>query len=473
MSQYLPTEAQGPKEGRAWAPRDILVMMFRRRWVILGVSLPIIAFAIYGTLSTVDSFFAESQVLLESRNPEDPTFRNLGVDYTLIMSTAAQVASSIPVAEKAALALVDSLPALHVKAPSLVHIETLDDLRSALLKGVSCNQVGESNILSIGFSSRSPEFALMAAGAMTQAYIAYSAESKHNPQALDYYTEQINVVLGDVETLLAARAAVYENGGLAAFKQNSVEGINHMRQMEYLYLKTKSDRMVIEDRISEIKQKIRENPDYAPTVRGTNNLSMADALSNFNEAKLQLAELRLSYNDSSVFVTRHLEYMEGVRKIFHDERDNFIANLEVELAETRKQEQEEYLAVEGYRKAILEFPEMESRINNIDIQLESLRDLLETLEMKRGEIRVKSESDLRISSIVPLNRPSIGTAIGGGKKFIYLVLASIIGVTLGLVVALFIDVNDHRIYDRRQAQEFLNLPVLGAISQVEASARKP
>ncbi len=55
-----------------------------------------------------------------------------------------------------------------------------------------------------------------------------------------------------------------------------------------------------------------------------------------------------------------------------------------------------------------------------------------------------------------------------GKTIIYInvdgKLAGILAVALGLVVALVVDAQDHRIFDRRQAENMLEVPVLGAIS---------
>ena len=45
-----------------------------------------------------------------------------------------------------------------------------------------------------------------------------------------------------------------------------------------------------------------------------------------------------------------------------------------------------------------------------------------------------------------------------------------LAVVLGLVVALLVDAQDHRIFDRRQAESRLEVPVLGAISATELPA---
>ena len=114
-----------------------------------------------------------------------------------------------------------------------------------------------------------------------------------------------------------------------------------------------------------------------------------------------------------------------------------------------------------------EYPEIARQIKSIDVTIETQMDLLELMQTKRGEVRLKSATDSRVSNIVPLNKPTISGFVIGSKKAIYLSLATIFGLVLGLIAALFIDSQDHRIFDKYQVQEYLELPVLGSISKTE------
>ena len=104
-------------------------------------------------------------------------------------------------------------------------------------------------------------------------------------------------------------------------------------------------------------------------------------------------------------------------------------------------------------------------------QAQTQLDLLESLHLKRGEVRLKAESDQRVSSVVSLNDPSINFDVAGSKKIIFLMISGILGLVLGSVAALLVDAQDHRIHDRRQAEQYLELPVLGAISPAEANTQ--
>jgi uncharacterized protein involved in exopolysaccharide biosynthesis len=246
-----------------------------------------------------------------------------------------------------------------------------------------------------------------------------------------------------------------------------------MRAMEYSYFQARSRRQGIEDRYNRVVASIEADPGYVPTQGSTaSSSSIVRASAVLDQAILDLAKLRMSYNDSSAFVVRQAEYVEETRAILHQVRSDYVRDLKVERDIARAEEQSLLDALNSYRSELLVYPQLEKEIETIDLQVDAQKSLLETLQLKRGEVRLKAESDQRISNIVLLNRPSIDLQVTGGRKLIYLMLASVFAVVLGLVAALLVDVQDHRIFDRRQAERTLDMPVLGAISYTQLPAEK-
>ena len=453
--------------------RDLLVILFRRRWIVLGISLPIIIFGIYGTLTTSDSYTASSQVLIEARSVETPAFRILNLDMDAFMNTAVQVAQSIPVAQKAAELLVDSIPALKKEYPLLTGLDTVDDVRDLILLKISCGQVAESRILSINFSHTNPRLAILAVGAVTDAFIAYNIESRQNSSATEYYAEKITEVHSEIDSLINLRVLIFEQAGLSGFRENNESGIHQMRALEYEYFKTRAQREGLEKAYNGVLEAVRLNQDYMPTVHSAENSTLVGARSALDEAILNLAELRISYQDSSRFVQRQRELVDESRKLFVQERQSFLYDLKISLESVTQEEQSKFRDFNSYKAQILSYPVWESKIRAVEMRVNTKHDLLESLQMKFGEVRLKAESDQRISNITQLNAPSVSAAVGGGKKIIYLLLSSILGVVLGVVVALLVDAQGHRIFDPRQAENVLEIPVLGTISSRELPWSKP
>lgn len=444
--------------------RDMLAIMIRRRWVILAVVAPIALFATIGTMQSTDMLTASTDVLIEGRSAASPQFRVQSVDYDVLMSTATEIAQSMPVAAKAAEALWDTLPSIVAADPDFILPETPRQLRNTLLRYVSCGPVGESNILRLSYNSANRRFALLAVGALTDAYIDYSIESQQNTRAIDYYTDQINMLQVEIDSLMTRRADIYNVAGFMAFRANTTAGINHIKSLEYSYYTTRSTRIGLESRLEAIYDAIDENPDYAPALLVGENQTFLLAKGEYDDALRALNELRVRYQEDSEWVQRQHQLVDDARNKLHEERDAFVTHLEIELQQLWSTEVSLQQAVEEQKDMLIGYPDIERRVESIDLQISTQRDLLESLQMKRGEVRLSAESDLRISNITQLNEPSIKAGVGGGKKMLYLVMALVLALVIGLMAAVFIENQDHRIYDRRDAEQALEVPVLGAIS---------
>ncbi len=453
------------------SPRELLAFVIRRRWIILSVALPIIVIATIGTLRSADVVTAGARVMVMARQPESPTFDTPNVDYTVLMSSAAQMAMSIPVAEKAASALDDSIAHLASIHETLSGVNDRDQLRDALLGGVDCSQVGESNILNIAFRHPSPRFALMAVDALTQAYIDFNVETQQNVQALGYYDEQISAVEAEIDSLMQKRAVFREQAGYSALAANAQAGITQIFSLEQDLVRARSRREGLQAKLDGLLAAVAADPDYVPSFKSGESAILIGLKNRYEDMQAKLEDLRIQFTDESEWVSRQRQLIAEARIAFQQERNNYIEDVRIDLAEARKEETAFQAAVEGQKAAITGYPALEARVEALDMRVLTQRELLKNLQLKRGEVRMKAMSDARISSIVLLNKPAIDTVVAGSKKMLYLSLASVFAVVLGFISALFVENQDHRLYDRRRAELILEVPVLGAVSDAPGGGR--
>jgi len=455
-----------PSKARQFGLRDMLAVFIRRRWVIAVVAGPIILFATVGTLRTSRSVVAGARVLIEPRQPENPTFENRYIDHDVLMSTAAQVAISIPVAEKAAAVLVDSLARFRQNDPMFAGVETAKDLRRILLRGIDCHQVGEANILNITFNHPNPRFALMSVGVLMKSYIDFNIEKNQNLPAIEYYNEQMALVHAGIDSLLAARAKIFDEEGFTAFRENASYGVSQIRGLERDYVGARSRRKGIEAALNGLREAIAKDPDYVPTASGLHGVK-----NRLEDENAKLVVYRVQYSESSEWVKRQKKVVEQIREELFRARGDHLRDLEIQLAQYWSTEESLRLSVETQKTGMAAFPGIERKIQAIDLQIDAQKDLLESLQFKRGEVRLKAGTDSRISNILPLNEPSIEMRVGGNWKLLYLALALVFSLALGFLSAMFVDNQDHRFYDRRQVEQVLEIPVLGTISRAQIQDR--
>ncbi|HRX51234.1 MAG TPA: Wzz/FepE/Etk N-terminal domain-containing protein [Candidatus Krumholzibacteria bacterium] len=445
--------------GQQLDAKRLIEIILRRKWLILAIALPIILVATLGTFKTASTVTASAQVMVEPRQPENPMFQQRYVNDDVIMSTAAQIAMSIPVAQRAAVILEDSLKALKMRDPLLAEVRGGDWLVGALIDGVDCGQVGESNVLRLSYTHPSSHFALAAVGALTQAFVRFNIERQQNPSAVSYYSDQIRNVQAEVDSLMALKAQILEAAGYSSYTKIAQNSELQIRGLESEFFKSRSVRQGIEGRLEKLRDTVALNPYYIPDVDRFNSLR--------NTLEMQtnkLAEDRVRYKDDSVWVTRQQELVAEARRQIDQEIQAYMDELEIELAEARSVENSLRESVDTQIASLSNYPHVSQQVESIDIQVSTRQDLMESLQIKRGEVRLKAGSDQRISSLLLLNTPTLSMRVGGSKKFLYIGVAFVFAFTLGLIVAIFVDNQDHRIYDSRQAAQVLDVPVLGAVS---------
>ncbi|MBK6899511.1 MAG: hypothetical protein IPH09_09645 [bacterium] len=444
--------------------RDIVALIIRRKWIILAISLSITAVATVSTLLSAERVTASAKLMVIGRDPETPTFDRIATNWDLVMSTAAQVASSMPVAEAAATALFDSVRVIAVSDPDFPVVTSVGQLKRILLHNVSCNQVGESNILNIMFSHVSERFALLAVDAIMKAYIDFNTHSQQNQPAVEYYTEQISEVQTEIESLLNERADIYNQSGALNQETNVNNTIGYVRGLENSLFQARSNRQAYESQLQHLLDPIREDPLYVPLTGDNGALIFQTARDQLEEAQRKLAEMRTKYQEDSEWVARSQAMVDDAQVILLRERDNYVRDIETKVREHLGREKAFSDALAGQMASLSGYPDVQKAIELLDMRIRAQYDLLEALQLKRGEVRLKAQTDSRISNLFPLDEPFIAGAVVGSKKFLYLVLSILFAITLSLIVAWFVDNQDHRILDRTQAERSLDVPVLGSIS---------
>lgn len=456
------------EERRQVGLRELLSIAIRRRRVVLIVALPIIIGAAIGTFRSSNTVTARARIMVEAQEPESPEFDRNAPNWEMIMSRASQVAMSIPVAEAAAAALWDTVSALGKADVGFPHFANRNQLKRALIAGVDCGPVGESNILNISFTHTNPRFCMLAVAGLMKAFMAFSISQMQNVKAINYYDEQIGAMDAEVDSLLALRAVIAQRAGITSVQTDASFGVSQVRQLETVLFAARGRREAIETRLAEFKRALAENPEHVPTSPNDESTFLVDLKRGLETETALLGKLRSKYRDDSEYVQRQQRVVDAARGELTKELANYVQNMEISLAEARRVENMYEGVVRAQTQMCDAYPEAARQLDALDLQLDSRKELLKALQFKRGEVRLKSGSDARISSLVPLDEPALGVLVTRSKKLLFLALAGTLGLAFGLVSALFIDNQDHRIFERRQAEQYLELPVLGTIS-LEAS----
>lgn len=455
---------------QAISPREIAYVISRRRWLILVIALPILVVAATGLLKRTGGVVASSKVLVEMRTPILPQWNTAtaSVDGDRLMSTYQHMAMSVPVAQRAAEVLADSLPALTSFHPNLARLSSPGALVDWLSAGLNAVLVGESSILDLRFSAVDARAALMANRACRDAFLDYSANALVNSQAISYYQDQIATLSAEVDSLLETRAAIMRQTGYTSFQDDLRFDAGQVAALEDKAFEASANCRLLESKIAFLRRAWADDPDFMPiTDRTFESAPLIDAKLRVDKYQDILNQLLTTFMPTSPEVRKQTELLESARLIFAKAKDNYLQGYEAEAAaarakETTLREQRAQLV-----RSLSVAPEIYRQISMIDVDIDARRTVLKELQSKLGEVRISQMADSRVNRLIKLTEPEIDLVISGSRQFVYFFMVSFFGLALSLLVAFIVDQQDHRIYTRRQLEQALNVPVISTITDAE------
>lgn len=465
-SSHLPSTVV--REGLA--PRDVVFVLFRRRWIMLAVALPIIIMGSVGLLGRTAAATAAARVVVEFLNVERPQWNTSGrnIDFDRELSTLANIAMSVPVADEAALALADSLPVIQSLDEHLSLVQSHADLRDLLLGGLDVNVVGESNILEFRHTNANPRIALMSAGALRNAFVHYENQGRRKRGAAAYYEEQISSVKTRIDSLLAVRGAILGQGGFTSLEDEMRYSTGDAAETENNLRKVIADREQLQTEYDLLKSYLDRDPREFPAgqdeSRASTLVGWRDLVGKHEDA---LNSILSVYTEDSIPARRQRELLERSLERLRAEELAYTESVRLALEGTIRREETIRGQLEAIRRNNQRLPEVYQKVSMLDSEIKSLRDLLEDMQGKWGEVRMTEMADDRVSNIIVLTEPELIQSLGGGRSAVYLAMIVVLALALGVVGAFVAESADHRVYAPREVEDKLKLPVFVSVTRVD------
>lgn len=451
-------------------PRDIAFVLFRRRWIILAIALPVILAGSVSLLGRTRTHTAAARVLVEMQNVDQPRWNTTGrnIDYDRELSTLMNIAMSVTVAEKAELALRDSLPSIRLMDPKLAGMAEGAEFRDFLLGGLDINTVAESNILEFRHTAEVPEVALMAVRALRDAFIEYHDVGRRNPGAVQYYTEQVNSVRTEIDSLLAVRGTILATTGYVSLEDEMRYSTGSAADVEAQLRKVQVEREQLETEYAILRSYLDKDPREFPAGQDESRAStLVGWRSLVGKHEDTLNSILSVHTEDSLPARQQRKILEGALAKLRDEEIAYTESIHLSLMSARQRESTLKAQYEAVAVSNRRLPEIYQRVSMLDSDIKSLRDLLDDLQGKWGEVRMSEMADERVSQLIVLTQPELVLALAGSKTSIYLVMVVLMALALGLVAAFIQEGMDHRIYAPRDVEDGLKLPVFASVTRTD------
>lgn len=443
----------GALQGRQATLREFLAVVFRRRWLILGIFVVTTATVVTMVFTTPTTYVSSGRVLLKRGEQTSvlQSDRRIYSDWEQELGSEVELVQSEPVMKGAA---------------RILEAEPLPRGGNARLDpaSVDVEVMGKSNVLAIGYVSRDPDVAQHVCDAVVRAYVDFRQNTMgmmSYPKA--FFDQSMAEVSRDLDRMLERRR-------LYANREHVVDITEERRGLIGVVGQMRLRENALNSELAEaratvrIMRELRESREV--DTPGPSNTAGADAVAELKrrvvEQEARVAQLLERYREESPEVVNARQTVLKLRELMERE-----VNTKIGLAESRVQVLESQLT--AVRKDMADadtrlsgMPDREIALGELDREIFVLRSRYAELIEKSDLARVTQNTTSNLAVLV-LSPAGPATA-ANARDWVRLALAPAFSLLVGIGLAFFVDGLDITVRTAGQAEEAAGSPVLASLS---------
>lgn len=469
--------------------REMVRILRRRRWIILGVVAVIAGAAALFVGLTTPLYTASSTVLIDPHRSrvadtgdQAPAPSNFGTDdamiesQVLLIQSAAvlqRVVASLKLADDPEFGphpgLLDPIRKLfsRARAPTgqspqdIAKINTVEALRQRL----KVMREGTTFVIDIDVSSESPEKAAQIANAVAESYFFEQVQSKYNTNkiAAGWLNRQLDELKARVQ---ASDRAVEEFRAANNLITTQGQTINDQQLTD---LNDKLIEAHVQTAEARAKYEQVENIAKTHSDPGTLDQALASEVikqlrSQYADVAKNVADVSSKYGPQHPLVVNAKAQLRETQRLIDQEVHRILENTREAYRVAQSREKALTNSLNQLQSASTNMSKAHVRLRELQREADATRTLYESFLARYKQTTAQESLELPDSRIV--SRADIPIRPSFPKSTLILALAILVGGGLGTILAFVVDFLDRRVKSPRQAEEITNLPTLAAIPLV-------
>lgn len=345
----------------------------------------------------------------------------------------------------------------------------------ALQRRIDVRPLRGTNLVELSYEATSPQLAADIANALADSYIDWTLEAKYQivGQASKFLTAQIAQLKSEVDQREQQLQAYGRQKDILSTEPGSNVTMQKLESLNKEYADAVADRVSKEARYHSVQ-----------TARAD---TIADTLSNglITQLRNDQARLEREYAEKLNLYKPEWPAMQQLKAQIEKGRQNLNSTIQETVAKARdiaradyetalRREQSLAGVMTGQKNEAMQLNSNSIEYNNLRVEVETKRTLLDTLSKREAETQVQSRlRDEKVSNIRVVDRaiPPVSRFRPSYKK--NLALAIFLGGALGLAIAFGLEYLDRSLRSTNQVETFLHLPALGIIPSTLTPVSKP
>lgn len=479
--------------------RDLLSLLWRRRWIVAATIVGIIALTVIGLVLTTPKYTSTALILVEPRvnRVADSTsvLSGLPADFETIQ-TELEVIRSHGLLRKVVRdqslikdpefnsglkpvwfgkRLLRSLFAGDDPPPMIEDIER--GATDALAGGTRASSSGRSRVMSLTVEAESPEKAARLANAVADAYLVSQLDAKFEATQRTslWLDKRLSELKGQVRASEQAVELYRQEAGLIEGKGSALSSAEQMASLSNQIVLAGSQRAEAEARLGNVRAVMNN-------VDGTNSVS--EVLGNDLIQRLQGEEATLRRNMAALsqrYGPKHPQILQAqveladIQQKLKGEVAKIVTSLEGEVAVARSRENSLLGSQRRLEGNMSSENQRSIKLRELTREADANRALLETFLGRFKDLSDQANLQTTDARVISRAQPPSGPS--SPNKMLALVLALLTSTALGVILAAVWERLDSGVHTGRDVERWTGLPVLTTVPELKgkaaASASKP
>jgi uncharacterized protein involved in exopolysaccharide biosynthesis len=342
---------------------------------------------------------------------------------------------------------------------------------NALKLNITAEQVPETRLVTITVKDEDPVWAQKIANGVVDAYIEYDIQTRGSAaqKFVDWILSQIN---GIKQKLNEAERAFYQfKSENKIFSLSGKQGINTQKigELNASYIKLRTEHMELRARLAELEKIMARRNEKSLGSNLLGDQILQDLSKELTDAQIQLSDLKTRYKDKHPKVLNLAGRVDILEEEFNSKLNKVYKNLMIEESILQSREDELQNAIKKYEEDALLTNQNELRYAVLEREVETNKGLYEIMMNKLKETQINEstgKSNVRLIEPADLPRSPIKP-----KKLLNIILATLIGLISGVGLAFLMEYMETNIKTEEDVEQYLHLPVLGIIPEVERAGK--
>lgn len=336
-----------------------------------------------------------------------------------------------------------------------------------LIRRLDVRPSRESLVLTLAFSASDPLFAKQVTDAFAKAYIETNLELRTTParQYAQWFNTQLKELRSDLETAQTKLSAFQQRNGLVGTDERLDVENSRLAELSSQLSLVQSQSMEARARADVGTPTVRSVPDVASTPL------MQSLRTDIARAESKLEEAAQMYGPAHPTYQRLVAELASLTGKLETELGNARGSVESVSRVSNQREAQLRAAVAGQKDRVLDIKRLRDEMAVLQREVENAQKVYELALQRFAATNLESQTNQTNASL--LNPASVPTEPSSPRTTLNLILSAIMGVLLGLAMALLLELSDRRVRNARDLAGVLKVPVLGTLPRPRRSLLLP